>query len=199
MLLQRWGGLTDCNNVVYWGSEEGTITVLLFVFQPTVKKQTVARTGFPGSCLSNVCCPALLCVCTCERNTPARCISCPFVFCSNLIQANLPGNSVPETGGLAPPQGLCPVEGCCVALQCLFRARKRPSSSFSVQQWQAGPARQQLCPWGDGGVSQPWGQGLACAFGCAVLVRLSCFYFTCVTWRHSLFLSPTGGETGFCL
>jgi len=115
--------------------------VLLFVFQPTVKKQTVARTGFPGSCLSNVCCPTP-CVCTCERNTSARCISCWFVFGSKFIQANSLGNSVhlrPEGLRLCRASALWKAA---VALRCLCRVRKpRGSSASSCWQRQAGPAR----------------------------------------------------------
>lgn len=164
-MLQRWGGLTNCNNFVYSGGEGGTITVLLFVFQPTVKKQMVARTGFPGSCLSNVCCPALLCVCVCERerNSSAHCISCWFVFCSNFIHVNSPGNSV-----CLRPEGLhlrrvSPLWKDVVALKCPFCARKHPSclalSSWSpaasgwVCLWAA------VCPGGGCGVPSLGGKG----------------------------------------
>lgn len=151
-------------------------------------------------------CVALLycvCVCTCERNTPARCISCRFVFCSNFIQANLPGNCV-----CLRPEGLHPCRvsalwKAVVALQRLFRARKHPSSSFQsgprcVQQWQAGPARWWLCPGGGGGVSQPWRRELACVWLCCsgqavvLLLLLRHVKPLCVSvpdWRRNRFLS----------
>lgn len=63
-----------------------------------------------------------------------------------------------------------------------------------VQQWEAGPAHGQLCA-----------QGVAVVFPTlggegwhASLLVLLC---SCVVWSHfvQLFLSLTGGETGFCL
>lgn len=127
-------------------------------------------------------CVALLysvCVCTCERNTSACCISCWFVFCSNFIQANSLGDSL-YTCGL----DFFPVESCCCSeMHLLCKKTSRLLSLVipeRVQQWQAGPACWQLCAQSGCGVSWPWRQGLACKFVGTALIRLLCLcYFSC--------------------
>lgn len=207
-MLQRWGGLNDCNNFVYWGGEGGTITVLLFVFQPTVKKQTVARTGFPVSCLSNVCCPALLCVCVCIRVRETLLLVAFHVglcFVLTLYKRIHRETLCPRPEGMRLRR-VSPLWKAAVALKCFFLARNHPgfsalsSRSPAVAGWAC--PRAAVCPGGGCGVSQPWKQGLACEFGGAALVRVLCLCcFSCIVWSHfvQLFLSLTGGETGFCL